>query len=166
MLLARNHEVIASAFMQYQSCADSTPEADCIQLFRKYTLSRMMLAADFAWQTEIVVGPTIFLFAYKEVRNLWFSIITCGLHSRKTTVSRENAAQNGKKNIIPLIVVTQSATTEMWSTYEALIVDDIEWYLFTTLSVLDCRCNSIAVSYLHTLLWLSLAVVSAKTLYI
>ena len=103
-IVVRNHQVIVLAFKQYLSCALSTPQADCILLFRKYTLSQMVLAADFAGFNLIPIGPTIFFFAYKEVRNLWFSIITCGLYSRKKTVPRANIAQfnlNYRNNHIP-----------------------------------------------------------------
>ena len=93
VIVVRNHRMTLVAFEQYLSCALSTPQADCIQLFRKYTVSQMMLAADFAVYNVATIGPTIFFFAYKEVRKLWFSIITCGLYSRKKTVPRENVPQ-------------------------------------------------------------------------
>ena len=102
-IVVRNHQVLLVAFEQYRSCALSTPQADCIQLFRKYTVSQMILAADFVGYNVITIGPTIFFFAYKEVRNLWFSVITCGLYSRKKTVPRANVAQfnlNSRNNHI------------------------------------------------------------------
>ena len=100
-IVVRNHQVIVLAFNQYLSCALSTPQADCIQLFRKYTVSQMILAADFAGLNLLPIQPTIFFFAYKEVRNLWLSIITCGLYSRKKTVPRANIALNYRNNHIP-----------------------------------------------------------------
>ena len=116
MTVIRNHEVILTSFQQYLSCAHLTPEADCIQLFRKYVPSQLMLAADFFWQTEAVVAPTIFFFAYKEVRKLWLSIITCGLYSGNTTLSRENTArlsQNRSRNSIPPVTVSQVDTSKV-----------------------------------------------------
>jgi hypothetical protein len=37
-----------------------------------------------------VVLPTIFFFAYKDVRKLWLSLITCGFCSTATVSSRDN----------------------------------------------------------------------------
>jgi hypothetical protein len=76
---------IVTAFLQYQRCAQSTPNSDCIQIFREQAMPQLLLAADFVWQVESIVLPAVFLFAYKEVRNWWFLVITWCFTSRKRT---------------------------------------------------------------------------------
>ena len=102
-LSQRNFDVISTAFNQYVDCTHSNPEEDCILLFREYANTQTELAADFVWQTTSVVIPTIFFFGYKHVRELWFSLITCDLYSRKTAVSQENVknAQETHRNNEP-----------------------------------------------------------------
>jgi hypothetical protein len=86
VIVFHNGPLITNAFEQYVRCADSTPEADCLDLFRKQlkALSELMLIADLAIFAEFIVGPLMFIFAYKDVRELWFSILTCGLYWRKS----------------------------------------------------------------------------------
>jgi hypothetical protein len=124
MMIIRNRYLLADAFTKYLECATSSPEADCIETFRTYALPQLMLTADFAWQADAIITPTIFLFAYKEVRNLWFSIITCGLYSRRTRASRITTVpvkQNGARNtVVPLIIVSHIETSESASSHELL----------------------------------------------
>jgi hypothetical protein len=94
VIVFHNGPLITNGFEQYRRCADSTPEADCLDLFRKQlkALSKLMLIADVAVSTEFIVGPLIFIFAYKDVRKLWFSILTCSLYSRKSEKFHGNTA--------------------------------------------------------------------------
>lgn len=91
VFLFLNIDHLVNAFQQYMFCALTMPDADCIEIFREKALPQLMLVSDFAWQIEATVTPTVFLFAYKDVRDLWFSIITCSYYcNKKANVSRQN----------------------------------------------------------------------------
>jgi hypothetical protein len=94
-LMQRNFDVISTAFNQYLDCVHSNwyPEEDCILLFRKYANTELSLAADFTWQTTSVVIPTVFFFGYKQVRELWISIITLRVCSATTCGNKEPTDQ-------------------------------------------------------------------------
>jgi hypothetical protein len=99
-LTQRNFDLISTAFDQYLDCAHSSSREDCILLFRKYANTELLLSAEFVWYTSSVVIPTIFFFSYRQVRELWTSIITCGSSPRKTTVSLENMKNAQQTNKI------------------------------------------------------------------
>jgi hypothetical protein len=111
-ILLRNHKLISSAFQEFLRCANLSPQIDCIQPFRSYAVPQLILAADFVWQAEAATTPTIFLFAYKEVRALWFSIVTCDFCSRRSTVSQEENHKSGK-NVLPTAGVPKIVGTEV-----------------------------------------------------
>jgi hypothetical protein len=99
-------EPISTAFSQYQSCGRSTPQEDCIDIFRKHALPQLLVAADFVWQVESILLPAIFMFAYKEVRSMWLSVVMCCF-----TVRRKRSRENKDVGDKSLEIVLQAATT-------------------------------------------------------
>jgi hypothetical protein len=95
----RNHHLIENAFKQYRYCAIATPAADCIQIFRKHTMSSLFLVVDFSGLNQDLILPTVFYFGYKEVRKFWFSVITCGIYSRRRNVSKDSTFHMENKTL-------------------------------------------------------------------
>jgi hypothetical protein len=103
-------DLIQGSFKKYLLCAHLTPRADCIQIFRKFALPELMLVADFVWQAEAAISPTIFILAYKELRNFWLSIFTCGRYPRKAAMSTAQSSRNRAANNV---AVARIDTTKM-----------------------------------------------------
>jgi hypothetical protein len=68
-----------------------------------------MLVIEIIGRPLLVIIPTIFYFGYKEVRNMWVSITTCGLCPRQKTSPGKDMSQfkvNLRNIVIPYFAET------------------------------------------------------------
>jgi hypothetical protein len=89
-MLIRNRKETGSHIEHYLDCVKSTPEYECDHGNRDPALAYLMSAVEITAWNILVLVPTIFYFGYKEVRNMWISILTCGSRQRKRDPSRKD----------------------------------------------------------------------------
>jgi hypothetical protein len=88
MVRFQQSDRLTASVVTYLACIQSYPRDACPQQFREHIPTNLMMITDFVWPSFFLF-LMIFLLFYKDVRQLWFEIITCGFYSKRKSADAE-----------------------------------------------------------------------------
>jgi hypothetical protein len=110
MMRIRNSDRFTASLMTYLGCIQFKQRDECPQYFREHVPTGLTITADFMWPCFFLF-IMVFLLSYKDVRQLWFQILTCGLYDTKPKSTKSTDADRSDRATETAMKTSQTNTS-------------------------------------------------------